>query len=93
MIGDIKYFEDIKPAINWVYEETPKLDPVQKELKERKKEIENSLELLFKTHLKITDWDIPEANDQEASELILDILDKKLTAIKDDVKARKYENY
>ena len=35
------------------------LDVIQKELYSRKDEIERSLELLFKTNMKITDWDVP----------------------------------
>ena len=70
----------------------PKLDIVQKEFKNRKEEIEKSLEFLFETNLKITDWDIPEANNKEASEILLEILFNKLNSIKKDVKSGKY-NY
>jgi hypothetical protein len=91
--GDIIYFETIDDATQWIYEVTPKLDSIQKELKNRKDEIENELEMLFKANLKITDWDIPEANDQEAAEILLDILYKKLDSIKKDVENKKYTNY
>jgi hypothetical protein len=33
----------------------------QKEIMERKETIENELEELFQAHMKITDWDVPEA--------------------------------
>jgi len=69
------------------------LDVIQKELYSRKGEIEKSLELLFKTNMKITDWDVPEANDQEAAEILVKILSDKLDAIKDDIKSKKYLNY
>ena len=69
------------------------LDVIQKELYSRKDEIERSLELLFKTNMKITDWDVPEANDQEAAEILVKILSDKLDAIKDDIKSKKYLNY
>jgi len=69
------------------------LDVIQKELYSRKDEIERSLELLFKTNMKITDWDVPEANDQEAAEILVKILSDKLDTIKDDIKSKKYLNY
>ena len=68
-------------------------DAVIKELAVRKAEIEKELELLFKTNMKITDWDVPEADDTEAAEIILNIMDKKIQQLKADVKAGKYENY
>ncbi len=69
------------------------MDPVQKDLTARKEEIIKELELLFKTNLKITDWDVPEADDQEAAMLLLNILQEGLEKIKKDVEAGKYNNY
>ena len=43
--------------------------------------------------MKITDWDVPEANDQEAAKILIDILQEKLDAIREDVKNGKYTNY
>ncbi|WP_297442143.1 hypothetical protein [Sulfurimonas sp.] len=68
-------------------------DAVIKELAARKTEIENEIELLFKTNMKITDWDVPEANDKEAADLILNIMDKKIQELRADVKAGKYDTY
>jgi len=68
-------------------------DVVIKELAVRKTEIEKELELLFKTNMKITDWDVPEANDDEAADIILNIMDKKIKELRADVKAGKYTNY
>jgi len=69
------------------------MDVVHKELQERKEEIENQLEKLFKHNLTITDYDIPEANDQEAAEILIEILINKLAQIKNDVLNGKYKNY
>ena len=69
------------------------MDVVHKELQERKEEIENQLEKLFKHNLVITDYDIPEANDQEAAEILIDILTNKLAQIKADVVNGEYQNY
>ncbi|MEJ2437468.1 MAG: hypothetical protein P8Y43_06000 [Sulfurovaceae bacterium] len=69
------------------------MDTIQKELTSRKVEIQAALELLFKANMKITDWDVPEANDQEAAKMLIDILQEKLDAIREDVKNGKYINY
>lgn len=68
-------------------------DAVIKELAVRKAEIEKEIELLFKANMKITDWDVPEANDKEAAEIILNVMDKKIQAIRKDVENGKYTNY
>ncbi|QOP43295.1 hypothetical protein FJR45_04770 [Sulfurimonas sediminis] len=68
-------------------------DAVIQELAERKAEIEKELELLFKMNIKITDWDVPEADDTEAADIILNIMEKKIQQLREDVKAGKYENY
>ena len=68
-------------------------DVVIKELAVRKAEIEKELELLFKSNMKITDWDVPEADDDEAADIILNIMDKKIKELRADVKAGKYTNY
>ena len=69
------------------------MDVILKELMSRKSEIDNALELLFKANMKITDWDIPEADDQEAAEVLLEMMQDKLNAIKSDVSNGKYKNY
>jgi hypothetical protein len=68
-------------------------DPVKKELESRRKEIAAELEVLFKTNMKITDWDVPEADDREAAQLLLQIMQEELDKLKEDVKAGKYDNY
>jgi hypothetical protein len=68
-------------------------DAVIKELAVRKAEIEEAIELLFKTNMKITDWDVPEADDKEAADIILRIMEKKIHALREEVKNGKYTNY
>ena len=65
----------------------------EKEVNERQKAIEEQLELLFKANMKITDWDVPEADDQKAAEMIVEILQNKLNLIKKDVEDGKYQFY
>jgi len=69
------------------------MDVIQKELESRKAEIRSSMELLFKANMKITDWDVPEADDNEAAKILLKILQETLDEIKEDVVAGKYDYY
>ena len=65
----------------------------KKEFENRKEDIEKELEHLFKMNLKIADWDVPENDNDKASELLLEILQNKLDGIKEDVKNGKYDFY
>ncbi len=58
------------------------MDATQKDLQNRKSEIEKELELLFTTNLKIVDWDVPEPDEKEAAKILWDILNNKLQEIK-----------
>jgi len=66
---------------------------VQKELQKRKSEIIKEVELLFKANMKITDWDIPEADDKEAAKELIKILEEAVEKIKKDIQSGKYDNY
>ncbi len=50
------------------------MDAVQKDLISRKIEIQKEVELLFKANMKITDWDVPEADDKEGAKILLDMI-------------------
>jgi len=69
------------------------LDALQKELENRELEIKKELELLFKANMKITDWDVPEVDDEKAALKIVEFLSQKLDEIKSDIKSGKYKNY
>jgi len=69
------------------------MDVIQKELESRKAEIRSAMKLLFKANMKITDWDVPEADDNEAANMILNILQEALDEIKADVVTGKYDYY
>ncbi|MCD6191202.1 MAG: hypothetical protein J7K14_06675 [Sulfurimonas sp.] len=69
------------------------MDAIQKELESRKSEIKTEMELLFKANMKITDWDVPEADDNEAAKIILNILQETLDEIKVNVLDGKYDYY
>ncbi len=69
------------------------MNALLKEFQSRKSEIERAVELLFKANMKITDWDIPEADDEKAATILLAIIEEKLDAIREDVKSGNYKNY
>ena len=69
------------------------MDAVIKDLVSRKSEIQKELELLFKANLKIVDWDVPEADDEEAAKVLADILQEGLDKIKKDIESGAYRNY
>ncbi len=93
MSGEVKQFEDLENAMTWLNKKEVKKSIVQRDLASRESDIRDSLENLFKKNMKITDWNIAEADDQEASEILVDILSKKLDEIKIDVKNGKYKYY
>jgi len=69
------------------------MDIIEKELLSRKDEIRKGVDLLFKTNMKITDWDVPEADDKEAANIILDMIQQRVEEIRADIKVGKYDNY
>ncbi|HIP19588.1 MAG TPA: hypothetical protein EYG70_00520 [Sulfurimonas sp.] len=69
------------------------MQAIEKDLESRKSEIQKELELLFKANITITDWDVPEADDQKVAEILLGVLQEKLDAIATDVADGKYTNY
>ncbi len=68
-------------------------DPIKKELESRRKEIAAELKLLFKANMKITDWDVPEADDRKAAQILLEIMQEELDRLKAEVEAGRYDNY
>ncbi|MBW1838376.1 MAG: universal stress protein [Deltaproteobacteria bacterium] len=69
----------------------PKVSPIQQDLRRRKDEIRDDLESFFEKNLKITNWNVPEAEDQEIFESLISIVEDKLNEIKDNVKNREYQ--
>jgi len=68
------------------------MNAILKELTSRKYEIQKEVEILFNANMKITDWDVPEADDKEAAEILLKMIEEKLNEIRADISAGKY-NY
>ncbi len=64
------------------------MDAVEKELESRKEEIKKELRLLFNANNRITGWDVPEANEKEAAQLLLKIMQDALDEIKEEILSR-----
>ncbi|MDD2839027.1 MAG: hypothetical protein AB7U44_07260 [Sulfuricurvum sp.] len=69
------------------------MDAIQKEFENRRDEIRMEVEMLFKTNMTITDWDIPEVDDKAAAKVLLSLIQEALDEIKADVEAGKYDFY
>lgn len=94
MNGELKYFNSDIDAYEWInQDEISPTTPVEKDLSNRKDSIKDELESLFKSNLRVTDFNVPEADDQNASEMIISILEEKLADIKNDVSKGKYKDY
>lgn len=90
--GEMKFFNSLRDAYAWLSEdEIEAKTPVEKDLKNRKDEIEDDLESLFTQNLKIVDWNVPEADNQKSAEILINILEDKLREIKEHVASGRYK--
>jgi len=64
---------------------------IQKDLESRKDEIREDFDDFFEKNLKLTNWNVPEAPDQEIAEGLVEILQEKLNEIQAKVKAGDYQ--
>ncbi|RUM66162.1 MAG: hypothetical protein DSZ03_01615 [Sulfurimonas sp.] len=69
------------------------MDAIEKELQSRKNEIQKEVELLFKANMRITDWDVPEADDAKAAKILAAIIQEALDNIRADIESGTYDNY
>lgn len=69
------------------------MDAIHQEFENRKDEIREGLKLLFKANMTITDWDVPEVDDQEAAKLLIEIMQEALDEIKADIAEGRYDFY
>jgi len=56
-------------------------------------EITKEIRAIFKTNMKIFDWDIPENDDRESAQIILDVMQEAIDELKKEVAEGKYDNY
>ena len=67
------------------------MDIIEKELDSRKSEIKKQVELLFRANMTITDWDVPEADDHKAAQLLISIIKEAVADIEKDIQKGKYD--
>ena len=69
------------------------MSPQEQEIEKMKGEITSELRGVFKANMKIFDWDIPENDDQKSAQLIIDVMQKAMDALRSEIEAGKYNNY
>jgi hypothetical protein len=55
---------------------------LQKEFENRKEDIKEAIQSLFDSNLTITEWDVPEVDENEAQKLLVEIFEEKIREIK-----------
>ena len=65
----------------------------EKEMEMMKSEIRKEIRVIFKTNMKIFDWDIPENDDRKSAELIVASMREALDEISEEIASGKYDNY
>jgi len=65
----------------------------EKEMEMMKGEIRKEIRVIFKTNMKIFDWDIPENDDRKSAELIVASMREALDEISEEIASGKYDNY
>jgi len=58
------------------------MNPVEQDISRRKNEILAEVNALFGANMKFTDWDVPEADNELAAKLIIEIMQEALDGLK-----------
>jgi hypothetical protein len=61
------------------------MNTIDKELESRRGEIHFGLEVLYNLNMRITGWDIPELDENEASEKLFKMIEEELAKLKKEV--------
>jgi ribosomal protein S2 len=69
------------------------MTPQEQEIEKMQGEITAELRAVFKTNMKIFDWDIPENDDRRSAELIYEVMQKAMNELKKEIEAGKYNQY
>jgi len=69
------------------------MNPVKQDISRRKNEIIAEVNGVFKLNMRITDWDVPEADDALAAEMIVEIMQEALDTLKTKVKEGELKDY
>lgn len=69
------------------------MNPVEQDILRRKDEIISEVNGVFKLNMKITDWDVPEADNALAGKMIIDIMQEALDALKVKLSEGEFKDY
>lgn len=69
------------------------MDAQHKEMAMMHTEITKEIRAIFKTNMKIFDWDIPENDDRESAQIILEVMQEALDELKKELADGEYDNY
>ena len=69
------------------------MNPVKQDILERKAEIISEVNAIFKLNMKITSWDVPEADDALAEQMIIDIMQEALDGLKVKLNKCEFKDY
>jgi aminopeptidase-like protein len=69
------------------------MTPQEQEIDKMQDEIRKELRAVFKSNMKIFDWDIPENDDRKSAELIINVMQKAMDELKQEIEAGKYDQY
>ena len=69
------------------------MNPVEQDILRRKDEIISEINGVFKLNMKITDWDVPEADDELAGQMIIDIMQEALDRLKARLIKGEFKDY
>jgi len=69
------------------------MNPVEQDILRRKNEIISEINGVFKLNMRITDWDVPEADDELAGQMIIDIMQEALDGLKVKLNKGEFKDY
>ena len=69
------------------------MNPVEQDILSRKNEITSEVNGVFKLNMKITNWDVPEADDTLAGKMIIDIMQEALDGLKVKLSEGEFKDY
>jgi len=69
------------------------MNPVEQDILRRKNEIISEVNGVFRLNMKITDWDVPEADNELAATMIIDIMQEALDGLKVKLSEGEFKNY
>lgn len=75
------------------YDKRTSMNPVAQDILDRKSEIISEINAIFKVNMKITNWDVPEADDTLAGKMILDIMQEALDGLKTKLEEGEFRDY